>query len=114
MVNSRARCQAVITSKRNLENYLHRDAIVETSGISIVFSDEDDVPELIARQMNERHEPVVPWIELPHRARKRLRYKAKKWLNRQAVERMTPARLAERDSDGEIRSWLATIADLSR
>ena len=68
MVNSRARCQAVITSKRNLENYLHWDAILEASGISIVFSDEDDVPELIARQMNERHEPVVPWIELPHRS----------------------------------------------
>ena len=46
--------------------------------------------------------------------RRRLRYKAKKWLNTRAVEQMTAARLAERDPDGEVRAWLATIANLSR
>ena len=63
-------------------------------------------------QANERHEPDVRWDELSARARKRLRYKAKKWLNSRAVEQMTAARLAERDPDGEVRSWLATIAKL--
>jgi hypothetical protein len=82
--------------------------------LSVEFSDEDDVPELIARKAHERHEPGIALDDLSERARKRLRYKAKRWLNARAVERMTAARLAERDSGGEIREWLATIAALSR
>ena len=113
MVNSRLRCCAVVTSKRSLENYLHRDAIFEASGFSVEFSDEDDLPELIARRANEGHESGVAWDDLPARARKRLRYKAKRWLNTRAVERMTVARLAERDAGGEVRTWLAMIAALS-
>ena len=88
-------------------------AIFEASGISVAFSDDDNVPDLIARKANERHEPGVAWDDLSARARKRLRYKAKKWLNTRAVEKMTAERLAERDTSGEVRSWLATIATLS-
>ncbi len=55
IVNARPRCCAVVTSKRNLENYLHPQAIFEASGFSIEFTDEDDVPDLIARRANERH-----------------------------------------------------------
>jgi hypothetical protein len=113
MVNSRLRCHAEVMSKRSLENYLSPAAIFEASGFSVDFSDEDDVPELIARKANERHEPGVAWDDLTARARKRLRYKAKRWLNQWAVDQMTVARLAERDGD-EVRSWLATIAALSR
>jgi hypothetical protein len=113
MVNSRPGCRAVITSKRSLENFLHRDAVFEASGIPVVFSDDENVPELVARRMYECHEQGDPWDQLPDRARKRLRNKAKKWLNARAVQYMTPARLAERDPSGEIRSWLATIASLS-
>jgi len=112
MVNSRSRGRAAITSKRSLENYLHPAAIFEASGFSVAFSDDDDLPELIARKANERHEPGVPWDDLSARARRRLRYRAKKWLNTRAVEQMTAARLAERDLDGEVRAWLATIAKL--
>ena len=75
-------------------------------------TDDDDLPDLIAQKANERHEPPVPWDALTHRARKRLRYKAKKWLNTRAVERMTVERLAARDPGGEVRAWLATIARL--
>ena len=114
MVNSRPRCHAAVTSKRSLENYLHPSAVLEASGISVAFSDEDNVPELIARQANERHEPSVPWDELSARVRKRLCYKTKKWLNTRAVEQMTVARLAERDGNGEVRAWLAAIARLRR
>ncbi len=94
MVNSRAQCRAAITSKRSLENYLHPAAIFEASGFSVAFSDDDDVPGLIAFQANERHEPHVRWDDLTAHARKRLRYKAKRWLNSRAVEKMTVARLA--------------------
>jgi hypothetical protein len=71
------------------------------------------VPELVARQVNEAHESGVSWDDLTARARKRLCYRAKKWLNTRAAEQMTAARLAERDG-GEVRAWLATIAGLGR
>ena len=112
MVNSRPGCRAEITSKRSLENYLHSAAIFEASGISVEFSDEDNVAELVARRAHEAHEGSIPWDHLPVRSRKRLRDKSKKWLNAQAVEQMTPERLAERDPSGEVRSWLTTIAIL--
>ncbi len=113
MVNCRPRCGAVVTSKRALENFLSSDAVFEASGTRIEFTDDDDVAELVARRAYERHEGRLPWTQLPPRARKRHRDKAKKWLNTQAVERMTAARLAERDPKGEIRSWLMTIARLA-
>ncbi|MGA2257072.1 MAG: hypothetical protein ABSG53_20665 [Thermoguttaceae bacterium] len=61
---------------------------------------------------DERHEQEIPWDQVPARTRKQLRNKANKRLNTRAVEQMTPARLAERDPNGEVRSWLATIATL--
>ena len=112
IVNLRPRCRAAVTAKRNLECYLHPAAILEASGIEVEFSDHDSVAELIAgRRRNSGRQ--VPWDDLPQRTRRRQCARVKKWLNTRAVERMTPARLAKRDPDGEIRSWLATIARLA-
>jgi hypothetical protein len=72
------------------------------------------VPDLVAHQVNERHEPGIAWDDLPARTRKKLWHKAKRWLNSRAVDQMTAARLAEQDSSGEVRAWLATIAGLGR
>ncbi|MGA2257516.1 MAG: hypothetical protein ABSG53_22885, partial [Thermoguttaceae bacterium] len=71
-------------------------------------------PGLIAQHANQHHESGDVWNEIPVRARKRLRHKARKWLNTRAVEQMTATRLAERDASGEVRGWLATIAKLGR
>ncbi len=113
MVNSRPRCCAAITSKRSLENYLNSAAVFETSRFAIAITDDANVPEMVARRVNEGHESGVSWDDLTARARKRLCYRAKKWLNTRAVEQMTVARSAERDG-GEVRGWLATIAGLAR
>ncbi len=113
MVNSRPGCRAVVMSKRSLENYLTPAAIFEASGISIAISDDENVPELVARHAHEFRGASVSWEQLPIRTRKRLRDKAKKWLNGRAVEHMTPERLAAFDRDGEVRTWLAIIASLS-
>ena len=113
MVNSRSRCCAAVTSKRSLENYLSSAAVFEASGFEVAITDDANVPELVARRVNEGHESGVSWDDLSARARKRLCYKAKKWLNTRAVEQMTPARLEERDPNAEVRSWLTTIATLS-
>jgi hypothetical protein len=110
-LNSRPNWQAALTSKRALENYLHPDAIRQAGGVEVGFGDFDDVAEIVARasfQSEESHR----WQSLSRRARRRLRDKAKKWLNREAVDRMTPERLAERDPDDEVIRWLRTIAEL--
>jgi hypothetical protein len=113
IVNRRPRCRAELTGHRSLENYLHATAIFEASGLSVEFSGDDHVAELVARQAYERQERTVPWESLPARTRKRRRDHCKAWLNTRAVDRMTPERLAERDPAGEVRSWLETIARLA-
>ena len=76
------------------------------------YRDDDDVAELVARGCHERSGKPPAWEALPGRARKRFRERAKKWLNRLAVELMTPELLAESDPAGEIRTWLAIAAEL--
>ncbi len=112
-VNRRPNCRAVVTSKRTLENFLHPEAIHEASRIRVTFGDFDDVADLVAQQSHARLNGQVPWNLLPQRTRRRRCNRAKKWLNKGAVERMTVERLAERDPRGEVRSWLATIARLA-
>jgi len=92
-----------------MENYLSPDCLQEARGIDLDFGDDDDVPRLVAQCLLERSGGPV-WSDLPARGRRRLRDRAKKWLNTEAVSRMTPSRLAERDPDNDVRLWLTTIA----
>ena len=112
-INSRPNCHAVLTSKRTIENYLHPAAIYEAGGISFSFGDFDDVLALVAHKSFDQRDGQA-WTSLSRRARKRLREKAKRWLNRDAVDRMSAERLAERDPAGEVIGWLRTIAQLAR
>ena len=50
IVNSRAGCRAVLTGKRAAENYIHPEALLESRGLDIAFGDDDDVPQLVARE----------------------------------------------------------------
>jgi hypothetical protein len=111
-INARPNCRALLTSKRSIENYLHRDAVGESANIEITFGDFDDVAE-VAAQVKFNQSKGGSWGSLSRRARRRLRDKAKKWLNRDAVDRMTPERLTERDPAGEVIGWLRTIAELA-
>jgi hypothetical protein len=112
LFNQRPDCRAVLTSKRAIENYLHPEAIREAGGIEITFGDFDDVAEIAARA-TFNPETGRSWESLSRRARRRLRDKAKKWLNREVVDRMTPERLERRDPEGEVVGWLRSIADLA-
>ncbi len=96
-VNARPRCRAFVTRKRSVENYLHPDAIREARGIAVEFDDRDCVPELVARRLFESSHTGVTWDALPYRVQRRLRDRAKRWLNTDAVDRMTVARLQVRD-----------------
>src|ERR1700693_5708999 len=97
-----------------MENYLHRDAILEARGIDVHFSDDDDVASIIAERCFRRQHPEGGWHEVSARARRRLRNRAKSWLNTLAVDRMTVARFADRDPNGEITGWLKSIAEMAR
>ena len=113
LVNQRPGCRAVLTGKRSMENFLHPAVLKEIRGIDVSFGDQDDVPQLAASALLKQV-GGPDWLELSSRSRRRLRNLAKKWLNTEAVERMTVQRLAERDPAGEIRSWMKTIGQLGQ
>lgn len=106
---------AVITNKRELENYLHSEAIQESmDDIQINVTDTCDVPLIVAKAVHELSFSHKPWTEVLKDA-KELKQKvslAKKRLNRDAAAKMTCDRIAERDPDGEILGWLSKIHDM--
>lgn len=111
-VNQRSRCQAVLTRKRCLENYLHPDAILAAGGIRIQFEDFDCVAELTARELYRQRPGEIAWQLQARRSQSRMANRAKRWLNTKAVEQMTRSLLDKQDRDGEITSWLLAIKDL--
>lgn len=103
---------AVITTKRELENYLHADAIAEgIPGITVAFGDMCDVPLIVAKAVHEASSDAKPWNDVLGDA-KNLADKVnrvKKRLNRDAAAKMTTARLVQSDTAGEITIWLRKI-----
>jgi len=112
-VNARPGCQAALTSKRSLENYLHPRAIVGAGGDELDFDDDDPVSLLLARKRYEQSSPVLSWDLLTRRTQRRLSARSKRWLNRTAVQQMTAELLAERDPTGELIHWLRTMQRLA-
>jgi hypothetical protein len=110
-VNRRPGCRAQLTGKRALENYLHPAAICDARGIVVSFGDTDDIAGLVAQQALERQGGPA-WTDISARGRRRFRDQVKRWLNTRAVELMTVARLSERDSAGDVRNWLMTMAKM--
>ena len=113
LVNSRPGCRGFLTSKRSLENYLHFQAVAEAGGGEIQFGDDECVGTELARHWYELIPQARPWPELLRRTRRRLVYRAKRWLNRQAVMQMTAELLAQRDPAGEVLQWLPLIAEMA-
>lgn len=112
-INSRKdKSWAVITTKRELENYIHPHAISEAmNGIEVTITDTCDVPFIVAQKIHESSGSPRSWEDIL-KDEKELKDKvnrAKRRLNRDAVARMTVARLAQSDPDGEILGWLKRI-----
>ncbi len=92
---------AVITTKREMENYLHADAITDGLKVSITFNDMCDVPLIVAKSVHELSTSQKPWADILVDS-KELSDKinrAKKRLNRDATAQMTFVRLQQSDSD---------------
>jgi len=87
---------AVITSKNEIENYIHPEAIKEVFKISqdITFTDDDNVPSLVAGLTNIKESTV------------------KEKLNNKAVRKMDYNKLCQIDTNREIESWLRKIGKM--
>jgi len=90
-----------LTSKREIENYYHPDAIQEVFGVTIAFTDTDDVPEILSNTVNA--EAVNSYKTLGSS-------RAKKVLSELVTPRMTIARINAIDTTNEIEGWLQQIA----
>lgn len=116
-VNARDECTAVVTSKREMENYLHHEAIVEAyseNGVHIAlngFADFDDVPVIVATAVHAASGEHA-WVDLTDEKRSEKVRRAKRQLNGLAVQKMTGDRLTATDPAGEIRGWLNAISEM--
>jgi len=129
-INELKNCKAVLTSKREMENYLHPKAIQLALGDRLKgqidnniinkamdefkdsYSDNTDIPREIAEIVYElsKKQDGVEWSDLSEKSKESKISKAKGWLNDAAVQKMTPNMLDEIDVNNDIRSWLSYIS----
>ncbi|MCE9552387.1 MAG: ATP-dependent endonuclease [Planctomycetes bacterium] len=108
-INRRPGCIAALTGQRHLENYIHPEALRRVRGLHVSYGPEDDVAELVARRTYDLLGGTHPWQTIPSRKRRQMKHRAKRWLNTEVVDAITPALLAEQDPAGDVRSWLEAI-----
>ena len=108
-INRRVACRALLLSKHSLENYLHPLALYEAGGGTIGVVDHEAMSVIVARHWYLGRPHDREWETLSNRARRRMATHAKRWLNTDAVDRMTLMMLERRDPQGELISWLKAI-----
>lgn len=109
-LNSRPNCKAWIMNKRELENYIHKDAIIPACpGYAGQGSDYEDVPSLFAQAVHEASGSVNTWASLDDKKKQKKISSAKRRLNTEIVSWMTPVLLTRVDQGNEIRGWLTEI-----
>ena len=101
---------AELTSKKMLENYLHPDAIEAVYGFKIQFGNHDKVPLLTAKQVHIESGSQTDWDSLTDEKKDKKISRAKKRLNRDCVDAMTPDLLLQSDPENEIISWLKAVS----
>lgn len=119
-INQRDRCKAMITGKREMENYLHYEAINEayakygiTLGLTAQFADFDDVPSKVAEQVHLVSGGESAWADIDDKKRAKKSSKAKAILCDIASKMMTKDRLDEVDPNGQVVSWLDEMRQLA-
>ncbi len=117
-VNARQGCIAYCTTKREMENYLHHDAIVAAyaqHNVAIAFgapfNDFDDVPLLVAQQVHLSQTPAVPFPVEPDKIKSKTG-RAKEHLNKSAIALMTVQRFQQSDPANEILQWLLDAGEM--
>jgi hypothetical protein len=102
-------CWATLTGKREMENYLHPQAIELALGTDVRFTDVDDVPAIVARVIHENSGAPNRWEELPDERREKKIGKAKKKLNNDAAAKMTYEWLQQSDPNRDVERWFDQI-----
>ncbi len=111
-INKKKICKAFLTSKKEMENYLHPAAIESALGLDeISFGDFDDVPCLVAKAIHENSESDKSWDVVTEKNKEDKMRKAKSRLNTEVIRHMNYDMLAERDSDGDVLSWFNQIRE---
>jgi ABC-type cobalamin/Fe3+-siderophores transport system ATPase subunit len=82
---------AVLTQKREIENYVHPDAIQAAFGVTVTFTDQDDVPSIVGAEKQ--------WNAST----------AKKKIAEYAFPKMTSGLIKALDPAGEVEGWLRRI-----
>jgi putative ATP-dependent endonuclease of OLD family len=111
-LNSRDNCTAWITSKKELENYIHINVISDVyPGYAGQSSDFEDVPSLFAQAVHEASNSEIDWADVEGEKLDKKVSRGKKRLNTEFVQMMTPTLLSEVDSNNDIRTWLTAIGN---
>jgi putative ATP-dependent endonuclease of OLD family len=112
-------CKARSTKKKEIENYLHKDAIIASyaeNGISLTiesnFRDFEDVPEEVAKLVHNLSDSPKSWIELTDAKKEEKEKNAKHMLCSQAPKYMTLDMLSEIDPDGDLLEWFQDMKNL--
>ncbi len=111
-INGRANCIAWITSKKELENYIHNSVIsANYPGYAGQGTDFEDVPSLFAQAVHEASGSEISWSAIEGRKCERKISTGKKRLNTEFVSMMSPDLLTEVDSNNDVRTWLMAIGN---
>lgn len=118
-VNARPNCRALSTGRKEVENYLHRNAIIESYeevgihlNIAANFARFADVPLEVARLVHIASNSPVAWNSLTEIKQGEKTSRAKRFLCARATPHMNLARLDELDTDGDVRLWFTNISEL--
>lgn len=108
--NLRPNCAAYCTTKKELENYLHPDAVKSIApAFPDTIADFDDVPLMLAQTLHTADAAASAWSTVPEDTKEYKASRAKRRLNQECADKMTVALLAQTDPNGEIASWLKAV-----
>ncbi len=93
---------ATLTNKREIENYIHPDAIHETFNVSVTFTDTCDVPNILCTAVN---------LDSRNSHYRLGSSRAKRILNEFATKKMNVTRISAIDTANEIDNWFRQIAN---
>lgn len=118
-VNARENCRARSTSKKEIENYLHKNTIIAAYNeldinltITTNFDSFDNVPQKVAQLVHEASDSPNTWNELTDKEKEKKESKAKRVLCSRAPRHMNRILLHEIDPDGDLLQWFKDIKDL--
>jgi putative ATP-dependent endonuclease of OLD family len=104
-------CTAWVTTKLELENYLHVSLLTAAAPkYQGTGADFDDVPLMFAEALHSAAPGASLWAEVSDEKKKDKASAAKKRLNGEFVAKMTPELLTLADPANEVRQWLRALS----